>query len=648
MNNTNYNIMSGLNVISADTFVIATGCPSSGWDAALATLENSGLISINGPLAQWHAELYENERLANPLVAPKSIIPDSDFVQDVSEILSLVDKTSPSLIYDNRSLWLLDFWAEHLPQAFFLLFYNNADTAMAQALVDESCNPREFLNDWVSTNRYLIQFQIRHRKRAILLNTESVIKHPENFIKLLNHSFGLDHIKIDPDFLPTYNIPLVEYLLSKQFVLEHPSAQLMQSELNARAQPVSERAQTQGSSPEELLVKYFQHRALATESEQNSKLMEDSLYSLETSLIQADISMQQLILERNSLEILSNERLALLEEAIQVKDEQSSQTLEQQRVIQQLTTDRNDLSKLANARLSQLEQAIKDRDEQFNLAREQKETINQLTEEANSIRTEKTSLMRNVTELEGTISHYKNKTNAAEKDNDQLTKRLHETQEELETYYLKNQDLTKLIQEHESLFSSYTKTHKDFALQIAELKKSNDLLLNKLHTANRENDILLNKLHSVKGENEILLNKLQKTHGENDILLNNLNAINREFTNYIKTQMNDSSSNYTSISDKLLTQFSANSKYVHSEKLQLKTIRDSGLFEESWYLTVYPDVAKDNVDPILHYIRHGVKELRNPSAKFNTLEYLKSNPSVLINKINPLVHYIKNANQHNN
>ena len=50
-------------------------------------------------------------------------------------------------------------------------------------------------------------------------------------------------------------------------------------------------------------------------------------------------------------------------------------------------------------------------------------------------------------------------------------------------------------------------------------------------------------------------------------------------------------------------------------------IARSGLFDKKAYLKHYSDVKASN--PIIHYIRHGASELRNPSNEFNTEYYLK-------------------------
>jgi len=61
----------------------------------------------------------------------------------------------------------------------------------------------------------------------------------------------------------------------------------------------------------------------------------------------------------------------------------------------------------------------------------------------------------------------------------------------------------------------------------------------------------------------------------------------------------------------------------------------------SWYLVQNPDVVRSGKDPILHYIRHGVAESRNPSPNFDNEYYLAKYPDVAVASMNPLDHYIR-------
>lgn len=88
-----------------------------------------------------------------------------------------------------------------------------------------------------------------------------------------------------------------------------------------------------------------------------------------------------------------------------------------------------------------------------------------------------------------------------------------------------------------------------------------------------------------------------------------------------------------------------NQNKIHSfsEYINLKSyniIKESGLFDEDYYFSKYPDIKLAGFDPIKHYVTFGVQENCNPNNDFVTSEYLDAYPDVKNNLINPFVHYI--------
>ena len=67
----------------------------------------------------------------------------------------------------------------------------------------------------------------------------------------------------------------------------------------------------------------------------------------------------------------------------------------------------------------------------------------------------------------------------------------------------------------------------------------------------------------------------------------------------------------------------------------------SGLFDSAWYLKQHVDIAAAGINPLIHYIRHGACEGRDPNPLFNSGWYLRQNPGVANSGENPLVHYIR-------
>ena len=64
-------------------------------------------------------------------------------------------------------------------------------------------------------------------------------------------------------------------------------------------------------------------------------------------------------------------------------------------------------------------------------------------------------------------------------------------------------------------------------------------------------------------------------------------------------------------------------------------------FDTKWYLSKYRDVAESGMNPLYHYCKFGWKENRNPSILFSTKKYLSTNKEITNNKTNPLAHILK-------
>ena len=73
----------------------------------------------------------------------------------------------------------------------------------------------------------------------------------------------------------------------------------------------------------------------------------------------------------------------------------------------------------------------------------------------------------------------------------------------------------------------------------------------------------------------------------------------------------------------------------------LKTrIRESGLFDEVWYLRKYLDVSSSGLDPLDHYVRIGVKLNRSPNPLFDA-KYYRRTAGLLAHEAGPLLHYLE-------
>lgn len=73
---------------------------------------------------------------------------------------------------------------------------------------------------------------------------------------------------------------------------------------------------------------------------------------------------------------------------------------------------------------------------------------------------------------------------------------------------------------------------------------------------------------------------------------------------------------------------------------QLRIITQSGLFDEDFYLSTYPDVLHADIPALDHFFGFGYLEGRSPNRYFEPLWYLAHNPDVVASGMHPLLHYI--------
>lgn len=74
---------------------------------------------------------------------------------------------------------------------------------------------------------------------------------------------------------------------------------------------------------------------------------------------------------------------------------------------------------------------------------------------------------------------------------------------------------------------------------------------------------------------------------------------------------------------------------------EFNIIKESGLFDEKWYLQNYPHVKYFKINPIAHYLLTWKNDMCDPNSYFSTKSYYLFYDDVQSSGMNPLVHYIK-------
>src|SRR6266481_3730673 len=76
-----------------------------------------------------------------------------------------------------------------------------------------------------------------------------------------------------------------------------------------------------------------------------------------------------------------------------------------------------------------------------------------------------------------------------------------------------------------------------------------------------------------------------------------------------------------------------------SWETEIRAIRESGLFDETYYRATNPDLPL-SVDAVRHFLERGADEGRQPNRLFDPAFYLSQNPDVAAKGDNPLVHFL--------
>ncbi|UHC15234.1 glycosyltransferase [Methylobacterium currus] len=67
----------------------------------------------------------------------------------------------------------------------------------------------------------------------------------------------------------------------------------------------------------------------------------------------------------------------------------------------------------------------------------------------------------------------------------------------------------------------------------------------------------------------------------------------------------------------------------------------NSIFDTSFYINQYADIASVGANPLVHYLKAGAREGRNPSRTFDTKWYQDHNPDVIESGLNPLSHFLR-------
>lgn len=272
---------------------------------------------------------------------------------------------------------------------------------------------------------------------------------------------------------------------------------------------------------------------------------------------------------------------------------------------------------------------------------------------------EKESATKSLSETKIKVASLEKANSDLQGDKELLTRRLQQGTEELQRLSASSQRDAEQLNRLQSTIESSAANLSDTAAHLAQALQDKEAVSSQLSqmtarnmdlearqtTLKSENELYLLQLHQVQEELEHYFRKYKDQTGELKQLKLEQEAQSRSVWRRLfpKKSALPSNSALALPSKKpfAAAKLIAAQKEKRSLKSQVRQIRNSGLFDEKWYLHHYPDIAEAGCDPIVHYVKFGAKEGRNPSSAFDSRWYLRNHLDVAKAEFNPLLHYIK-------
>lgn len=487
-----------------------------------------------------------------------------------------------------------------------LILHCRPELAIANAM-QLGTGPEAALQQWQDTTAAILAFFRRNRRRTTLIEVSSALRHPEKLAEHLGPHLE-QPLQAPEDTFPATETPsLLMQALAAQMVAQAPELAALMSEAEASTLPLDE----QTWQPVPVDIAALQQQQQANEQSLAETREENELLLLQLHQVQEELESTFLKAEADGerLKQINGEHTRLQAE---LKAEKA-RSADQQKTLAAAQKDADAKGKALTAARQEADASKKALAAAQAQAKKQTDELNKALDAA---RQETATWQKKLPAAEAKI-----KQQLAD-----LTKARDAAAAETQAA---RQELKALQEQH-------TRSEQ----KLADTTEENELLLLQLHQVQEELETTFLKAQEDAG-------KLRETEQSLREAEQNLQAAQSEIAALGQKieELEKSPFRRTFAPLQALTRPRGKRKSDKSEKRKLEQdialIQSSGLFNAEWYLKAYPDVAKEGVDPLEHYLRYGAAEGRNPSTAFATEFYLNTNPDVREAAMNPLLHYVK-------
>ncbi len=551
---------------------------------------------------------------------------------------------------------------EPRPESLFLLAYTRPEHALATAM-EEGTAPGDALQRWAEHAQALVALFKSNRRQAVMIDATRAQQHPEQAAAALAGHWQLDFASVTDTKNASEPANPFYQLVATAAVQQNKSIKPLLAQLEACSLPLTE-AELEADPSLDVDALYAGLQATWKELE-NAKQLEKDLQQTKGELKKASSSLQQTSVEHEKAHSSNVEESQLLLEQLHLVQEElehhvragkdTEQTIA--KLKKQLEKAKSQ-AKEAEEKSAQTAQAKTKAEREFKTGTADQQALLKKEQTAHTkTKAEKATLENQLKALKATNKDQAGQLENLTEENQLLLEQLHLVQEELENKFLQAQGQKQTLEAVQARLeqaetqlhqteSQHTASQKETALLQRRLQK----LRTSMEALERSNRSLNGNLAEVKNQLAAARKhqanwelKCQQAEREGTLALA---AANRKITE-LSTELNKVTSSRTWKLANPATAYSKKARKAAADKLeqQKAEIHNSGLFDESWYLEQYEDVAEAGLDAIEHYLKTGAYEGRNPSDHFDTTWYLSHYRDVTESGLNPLVHYIRFGRQ---
>lgn len=494
----------------------------------------------------------------------------------------------------------------------FLLLHTSLERTVAIAMRRGEL-PEKAFKQWYRSARGLLAFYRLNPENSVVLGAEAAVSNPDE----LMHWLGENR----PEFLPenpegaNFRIelpnldeedPLIS-VIACQTVAQHPEAQHVLNELDAASAPFS------GASGDAPLVDLNNLFETITAGAKASRTKIGQLTAGKSRFE------QELKQENEALSKQINDIRREFEEA--------------QSEAQSLRRANAQLGETQALKVSLKQELAQVRDENERLLEQLHKTQEELEQTFYQLKVER-KRSADYSGQNAKLQENQQTLDDVRRESELLLIQLHNVQEELERYYLNNQALTekqsaqrRRIKKLDESTASLSKENRKLKEELERYCLNNQALAKEHSAQKRRIKKLDSSATSLSKENK----KLRKERRQltYDVHQANIQLSKRSVKGRLQSLIQ--------LPAKAVRRLLPKSRRI---RVELKLVRESGLFDDQWYLENNPDIQGLAIDPLVHFVLYGGQEGRSPSLKFSSRWYLDKYKDVAEVGLNPLIHYL--------